>query len=243
MRTARTKLSALVLAAAVSVGLVGCTQGTPEEGPSKDAVIPEGDLADQSGTLTPSNPTTLTTWITTASQAPAADNKITKLLEEQARCHPEVRDRHAGQRGPEDRCHARGRRVPRPRRHHRPEDASPGGRRSPAPGRHAGHRGLPEPRHARRGRHQEDELRGRRGGPGPVHLPELQPLLRRGHGRHLLRSRVLDPEACARGRRLAGPQQHDARPLLRAHRGLQGEEPRDRGRPDRRLRGPGVDRP
>src|SRR5690349_12773263 len=82
VRTARTKLSALVLVGAVSAGLVGCTSGdAPDEDP-KDVVIPEGELADQSGTLTPSNPTTLTTWITTASQAPAPDNKITKLIEE-----------------------------------------------------------------------------------------------------------------------------------------------------------------
>ncbi|MBO9556413.1 MAG: ABC transporter substrate-binding protein [Cellulomonas sp.] len=84
MRTARTKLSALVLVAAVSVGLVGCSSdGDPKEDSSKPAVIPEGDLADKSGTLTPSNPTTLTTWITTAEQAPAADNKLTKLLKDQ----------------------------------------------------------------------------------------------------------------------------------------------------------------
>ncbi|QAY70843.1 extracellular solute-binding protein [Xylanimonas protaetiae] len=83
MRTTSKKLSTLVLAAAVSAGLVGCTsQGAPEEAPSKDVVIPAGDLADQSGTLTPSNPTTLTTWITSAEQAPAPDNKITKLLKE-----------------------------------------------------------------------------------------------------------------------------------------------------------------
>ena len=69
MRTARTKLSIVVLAAAVSVGLVGCT--------SDDA--PE----DKSGTLTPSDPTTLTVWITSAQQAPAPDNKITKLLKDQ----------------------------------------------------------------------------------------------------------------------------------------------------------------
>jgi putative aldouronate transport system substrate-binding protein len=66
------------------VGLVGCTSdGDPKEGSSKAAVIPEGDLADKSGTLTPSNPTTLTTWITSAQQAPAPDNKITKLLKDQ----------------------------------------------------------------------------------------------------------------------------------------------------------------
>ncbi len=84
MRTARTKLSALVLATAVSVGLVGCSQGAaPEDDTPKDVVIPEGDLADQSGTLTPSDPTELSVWITSANQAPAADNKITKLIEEQ----------------------------------------------------------------------------------------------------------------------------------------------------------------
>ena len=69
MRTARTKLSTVVLAAAVSVGLVGCT--------SDDA--PE----DKSGTLTPSDPTALTVWITSAQQAPAPNNKITKLLKDQ----------------------------------------------------------------------------------------------------------------------------------------------------------------
>lgn len=84
MRTARTKLSALVLVAALSAGLAACTSDSdPDDGPSKPVVIPEGDLADASGTLTPSNPTTLTTWITTASQAPAADNKITQLLKDQ----------------------------------------------------------------------------------------------------------------------------------------------------------------
>lgn len=84
MRTARTKLSTLVLAAAVSVGLVGCTsQGTPEEGPSNPVVIPEGDLADKTGTLTPSNPTELSVYIETSEQIPAADNKLTKLLKDQ----------------------------------------------------------------------------------------------------------------------------------------------------------------
>ncbi len=82
MRTARTKLSALVLTVAVSAGLVGCSADDAPDEP-QDVVIPEGDLADQSGTLTPSNPTTITTWITSASQVPANDNKITALLEEQ----------------------------------------------------------------------------------------------------------------------------------------------------------------
>lgn len=85
MRTTGKKLSALALAAAVAVGLAGCTSQPEEkeEVPQEDVVIPEGDLADQSGMLTPSNPTTLTTWITSASQAPAPDNKIAQLLEEQ----------------------------------------------------------------------------------------------------------------------------------------------------------------
>ncbi len=68
----------------MSTGLVACgSEGEPEEGPSTPAVIPEGDLADASGTLTPGDPTTLSVWITSANQAPAADNKITDLLKEQ----------------------------------------------------------------------------------------------------------------------------------------------------------------
>ncbi|WP_240644144.1 extracellular solute-binding protein [Antribacter gilvus] len=70
------------MAAVVSVGLAGCSPGD-EEVPPEDVVIPEGELADQSGTLTPSNPTELSVWITAAAQAPAPDNKITKLIEEQ----------------------------------------------------------------------------------------------------------------------------------------------------------------
>lgn len=84
MRTARRKLSAVALVAALSATLVACSSDeTPEEGPSTPAEIPEGDLADASGTLTPGDPTTLSVWITTANQAPSADNKITSLLEEQ----------------------------------------------------------------------------------------------------------------------------------------------------------------
>ena len=68
----------------MSAGLVACSSDDKaEDGPSTPPVIPEGDLADASGTLTPSNPTTLSVWITTASQAPAADNKITQLLKDQ----------------------------------------------------------------------------------------------------------------------------------------------------------------
>ncbi|MFG2062514.1 extracellular solute-binding protein [Micromonospora sp. NPDC048871] len=68
MRTTRTKLSIVVLAAAVLVGLVGCTSADNPE--------------DDSGTLTPSDPTTFTVWITSAQQAPAPENKITKLLKD-----------------------------------------------------------------------------------------------------------------------------------------------------------------
>jgi putative aldouronate transport system substrate-binding protein len=76
-------LSTIALAAAVSVGLVGCTShGTPKEGPSTAAVIPSGDLADKSGTLTPSNPTTLSVYIESTHQIPAADNKLSKLLKD-----------------------------------------------------------------------------------------------------------------------------------------------------------------
>jgi putative aldouronate transport system substrate-binding protein len=66
------------------VGLVGCSShGAAEEAaPSKPVVIPEGDLADKSGTLTPSNPTELSVYIETSEQAPAADNKLTKLLKD-----------------------------------------------------------------------------------------------------------------------------------------------------------------
>src|ERR1044071_5787845 len=42
----------------------------------------EDKSADKSDTLSPSNPTTLSVWITSAQQAPASDNKITKLLKD-----------------------------------------------------------------------------------------------------------------------------------------------------------------
>ncbi|NLF05488.1 MAG: ABC transporter substrate-binding protein, partial [Actinomycetales bacterium] len=87
MQSSRKKLSAVILTAALSVGLVGCTAAedptTPAPESPTDAVIPEGDLADASGTLTPGAPTELSVWVTSASQAPADDNKITKLLKEQ----------------------------------------------------------------------------------------------------------------------------------------------------------------
>ncbi|WP_318152926.1 extracellular solute-binding protein [Microbacterium helvum] len=64
------------------MSLFGCAPGGDEVA-QKDVVIPEGDLADQSGTLTPSNPTELSVYIESPEQAPATDNKITKLIEDQ----------------------------------------------------------------------------------------------------------------------------------------------------------------
>ena len=46
------------------------------------AACTEDTSADDSETLSPSNPTTLSVWITSAQQAPAPDNKITKLLKD-----------------------------------------------------------------------------------------------------------------------------------------------------------------
>lgn len=83
VRTARKKLSAVILAAVMSASLVACSSDDGEEGPSNPPVIPEGELADQSGVLTPSNPTTLKVWITTANQAPSSDNKLTQLIKDQ----------------------------------------------------------------------------------------------------------------------------------------------------------------
>src|SRR5512139_3693733 len=60
---------ALAAAATVAIALAACT---PDN----------ADKADDSGVLTPSDPTTLSVWITSAEQAPAPDNKITKLLKE-----------------------------------------------------------------------------------------------------------------------------------------------------------------
>jgi putative aldouronate transport system substrate-binding protein len=79
VKPASKKLTTVAVAAALSLSLFGCTAG----GEEKEAVIPEGDLADQSGTLTPSNPTELSIYIESPEQAPAADNKITKLLKDQ----------------------------------------------------------------------------------------------------------------------------------------------------------------
>jgi putative aldouronate transport system substrate-binding protein len=46
------------------------------------ALAADDPLGDPTGTLTPTNPTTLSVWLTTSQQAPAPDNKITKLLQE-----------------------------------------------------------------------------------------------------------------------------------------------------------------
>ena len=46
------------------------------------AACTEDESADKSDPLSPSNPTTLSVWITSAQQAPAPDNKITKLLKD-----------------------------------------------------------------------------------------------------------------------------------------------------------------
>jgi putative aldouronate transport system substrate-binding protein len=65
------------------VGLGACSSDSTSETPAGEVVIPDGPLADASGTLTPSNPTTLTAWITAAASAPAPDNKITQLIKDQ----------------------------------------------------------------------------------------------------------------------------------------------------------------
>src|SRR5690349_4050416 len=58
---------AVAAAATALIALAGCT--------------PDNNSADKSE-LSPSNPTTLTVWITSAHQAPPPDNKITKLLKD-----------------------------------------------------------------------------------------------------------------------------------------------------------------
>nr|WP_205864932.1 extracellular solute-binding protein [Planctomonas sp. JC2975] len=72
---------ALAPATAVTLVLAGCTT-TDASAPKNKVVIPSGDLADKSGTLTPSNPTTLSVYIESSHQVPAADNKLTKLLKD-----------------------------------------------------------------------------------------------------------------------------------------------------------------
>ncbi|GAA1805174.1 ABC transporter substrate-binding protein [Luedemannella flava] len=67
-RRAGRRLAAAATATAL-IALAACSPDT-------------ADRADKSGTLTPSDPTELSVWITSAEQAPAPDNKITKLLKE-----------------------------------------------------------------------------------------------------------------------------------------------------------------
>src|SRR5690554_4121528 len=88
-------MSAVALAMAVSVGLVGCsnanntpdstTDPTTSSSSTSDGETdaPASELADPSGTLTPADPTEISVWITSANQAPADDNKITKLIEQE----------------------------------------------------------------------------------------------------------------------------------------------------------------
>ena len=95
MQTSRKKMSAVALAMAVSVGLVGCsnanntpdstTDPTTSSSSTSDGETdaPASELADPSGTLTPADPTEISVWITSANQAPADDNKITKLIEQE----------------------------------------------------------------------------------------------------------------------------------------------------------------
>ncbi|WP_346769308.1 extracellular solute-binding protein [Planctomonas sp. JC2975] len=81
MPITRRNLLALAPATAVTLVLAGCTT-TDASAPKNKVVIPSGDLADKSGTLTPSNPTTLSVYIESSHQVPAADNKLTKLLKD-----------------------------------------------------------------------------------------------------------------------------------------------------------------
>jgi putative aldouronate transport system substrate-binding protein len=78
----RRKLLTLAPAAGVALVLAGCTPQGAANGPKNKVVIPAGDLADKSGVLTPSNPTTLTVYIESTHQIPAAGNKLTKLLKD-----------------------------------------------------------------------------------------------------------------------------------------------------------------
>jgi putative aldouronate transport system substrate-binding protein len=58
--------------AATAMALIALPACSPDNSADKN----------NSDTLSPSNPTTLSVWITTAQQAPAPDNKITKLLKD-----------------------------------------------------------------------------------------------------------------------------------------------------------------
>ena len=88
MITKPSKWMVLALAAALPLTLAACSGGpAPSTPPSTPASAPtqgasDDPLADASGVLTPDKPTTLSVWLTTNQQAPAPDNKITKLLAE-----------------------------------------------------------------------------------------------------------------------------------------------------------------
>ncbi len=98
------KIFAIVMVLVVMLSMVGCKKETstmtePTKAPSSeanattapapDASTPDASapattdpLGDPSGILTPDKDTTLSVWLMTAEQAPAPDNKITKLLKE-----------------------------------------------------------------------------------------------------------------------------------------------------------------
>lgn len=86
------RILALVLVLALMSTVVACKKDTSTKtGPAKtsdavtnkpEAAATKDPLGDPSGVLTPDKETTLSVWITTAEQAPAPDNKITKLLKE-----------------------------------------------------------------------------------------------------------------------------------------------------------------
>ena len=88
MITKPSKWMVLTLAAALPLTLAACSSGpAPSVPPTTTTSAPsqgnsDDPLADASGMLTPDNPTTLSVWLTTNQQAPAPDNKITKLLQE-----------------------------------------------------------------------------------------------------------------------------------------------------------------
>lgn len=86
------KVLAITMVLVVMLTAVACKkEPSTKTGPAKattaatnkpDASATKDPLADPSGVLTPDKDTTLSVWLTTAEQAPAPDNKITKLLKE-----------------------------------------------------------------------------------------------------------------------------------------------------------------
>ena len=84
------KILALCMVVVVMLTTVACksesdTKKEPTKAPSSATNAPgksTDPLADPTGVLTPDKDTTLTVWMMTAEQAPAPDNKITKLLKE-----------------------------------------------------------------------------------------------------------------------------------------------------------------